>query len=212
MYALKGKAFLVIDAQTYMVYRDDDSGGLLPAAEKLAALLYDVRLTQAMPVFHATMTSSPSKDVLRYDHQPAGLNGTFNTLHILANCRPEGHEGLLLKDRYSAFSVPGLHPDLQAHGVDHLYVVGFHTSACVEETVSEATHHGYKVTVIKEATASPAAYRTAQGLDHIRAAGGELMGFDDFRKTIFPRNPLAVMAGTTNPHFDPETLLPLALS
>jgi len=63
-------------------------------------------------------------------------------------------------DAYSAFKDNSktveteLHRELKDKEVDELVVVGIATDVCVKETVRDAIEYGYKVTVVKDATAA----------------------------------------------------------
>lgn len=74
----------------------------------------------------------------------------------LWDLRPEvarlGHDHLVLKSLPSAFAGTDLHPWLQEHGVDTLTLVGYMTQNCVDSTAREASHRGYAVEVLLDAT------------------------------------------------------------
>ncbi|MBN2532212.1 MAG: cysteine hydrolase [Spirochaetales bacterium] len=65
---------------------------------------------------------------------------------------PENDEQVFKKNLYSAFSGTGglLHKYLQEKQIKHLIMTGIYSTGCVNATVCEAFHHGYKLTIIRD--------------------------------------------------------------
>jgi nicotinamidase/pyrazinamidase len=83
---------------------------------------------------------------------------------------------------YSAFSgqLPdgrSLLADLNAHGIDHLYVGGLATDYCVKQSVLDALRAGLRVTVLSDAIEGVNVREgdAAQALEDMRAAGAEVL-------------------------------------
>jgi nicotinamidase-related amidase len=67
---------------------------------------------------------------------------------------PAGEEPVITKLYPSAFEKTNLDPVLRAQGVQDLVLAGFMTHVCVNSTARAAFNHGYRATVVGNATAT----------------------------------------------------------
>lgn len=67
----------------------------------------------------------------------------------------------------NCFANTDLDLQLRQHGIEHIVVAGLLVNACVESTVRDAAERGYRVTVVRDATAgfSAAAMQAALDID-----------------------------------------------
>lgn len=202
MFRIQKSIFVIIDAQNFCVKRHDDEGGLRAAADNIKLLLNDARKTAAMPVFHVAMSTLDAGSGKCFRYCPQDFLMAHNALSLIEGCEPQGHEGLFLKVDFSSFSNPAFLHELRAFECERIYLCGFHTGACVEQTALDALQNGFNVFVIKGATASPGATRTEHGLKNIRDAGGTIISVEEFRRVLYPENPIYL--GPNNPHFSPN--------
>ncbi len=66
--------------------------------------------------------------------------------------KPEKNEPVFEKNMYSAFSgTQGrLELYLQERNIEHLIICGVYSTGCVNATICEAFHHGFKLTIIRD--------------------------------------------------------------
>ena len=66
--------------------------------------------------------------------------------------KPKKHERIFEKNMYSAFSGTNGQLDtyLKDKNIEHLVVVGIYSTGCINATICEAFHHGYKLTIIRD--------------------------------------------------------------
>ena len=66
--------------------------------------------------------------------------------------RPQPDEPVFEKNIYSAFSGTQGRLDkyLRNQGIEHLIISGIYSTGCVNATICEAFHHGYKLTIIED--------------------------------------------------------------
>ncbi|MGZ3182323.1 MAG: cysteine hydrolase family protein [Telluria sp.] len=88
-------------------------------------------------------------------------------LHAAVAARPRDH--LVDKALPSAFAGTDLQAWLEAHAIDTLALVGYMTHNCVASTAIDATHRGYQVEILSDATGAPP-YANRAG----RASGQQL--------------------------------------
>jgi ureidoacrylate peracid hydrolase len=80
------------------------------------------------------------------------LDGTWDAA-IVDRLKPLANEVIIRKTRYSGFSGTNLDYRLRYMGVNTLVVCGVTTNICVESTVRDAFHLGYKVALVSDGTA-----------------------------------------------------------
>jgi nicotinamidase-related amidase len=72
----------------------------------------------------------------------------------IAGLLPAEGEPVIHKHQPSAFTGTGLADALQALGVETLIIAGYMTHNCVDSTVREAFHRGYRVGIVADASAT----------------------------------------------------------
>ncbi|MET0407129.1 MAG: cysteine hydrolase family protein [Hyphomicrobium sp.] len=68
--------------------------------------------------------------------------------------KPESGEPVVVKNYPSSFEKTNLDDLLKSYGVEELAIAGFMTHVCVNSTARAAFNHGYRATVIGNATAT----------------------------------------------------------
>nr|HID59053.1 cysteine hydrolase [Desulfobacterales bacterium] len=66
---------------------------------------------------------------------------------IIPELKPDEHDQIVLKRRFSGFFETGLEEILRSHRIDEVEVVGVCTSICVMDTVGDLSSRDYSVTV-----------------------------------------------------------------
>lgn len=88
-----------------------------------------------------------------YDENPEAMFYS-NTLegNNFYKLTPKEDEQIFEKNLYSAFSGTDgrLHSYLQKKQIKHLVICGIYSTGCVNATVCEAFHNGYKLTIIRD--------------------------------------------------------------
>ena len=72
----------------------------------------------------------------------------------IAGLLPAEGEAVIHKHLPSAFTGTGLAEALQERGVETLLIAGYMTHNCVDSTAREAFHHGYRVGIVADASAT----------------------------------------------------------
>lgn len=80
---------------------------------------------------------------------PGSWNGDF-----CGNVRPQPHDPVITKHRYSAFHNTDLDLVLRSNGVRSVVLTGVATNVCVETTAREAFINDYYVAFVKDGTAT----------------------------------------------------------
>ena len=148
------RALLVIDVQA-----EYDDGALPIAWPPVDVAVANVRravdaaVAAGVPVVVVQQTEDSSAPAF-------ARGGPGWQLHPTLHGVPADH--VVEKQLPSAFSGTGLHDWLQASGIDAVTVVGFLTHNCVDSSVREALHRGYRVEVLDDATGT-VALRNAVG-------------------------------------------------
>jgi nicotinamidase-related amidase len=140
---LSKSALILIDCQN--TYREGvmQLEGVEPALQECAALLARARAA-GTPVIH-----------IQHD---AGAGGPYDThAHIgrIADIvAPADGEKVITKAYPSSFEKTDLDAELKRLGVEDLVIAGFMTHVCVNSTTRAAFNHGYRPTVVANATAT----------------------------------------------------------
>lgn len=93
-------------------------------------------------------------------HAPDGtasqilIRDTWNT-DIVDELRPDAHDTVVYKHRFSGFFETALHQVLQEADVKYLVVTGCTTSVCVESTIRDAMFLDYHSVLLEDCTAEP---------------------------------------------------------
>ena len=102
------------------------------------------------------------------------LDGTWDAA-IVDELMPLADEVVIRKTRYSGFSGTNLDYRLRYMGVETLIICGVTTNICVESTVRDAFHLGYKVVLISDGTAEIDEERYRASLKTMEYAFGKVI-------------------------------------
>jgi ureidoacrylate peracid hydrolase len=160
-------AVLVIDMQNDNLHPDGafaSTGAAVHAAEQNVVVnvrsVLDAARAVGAPVFHNRIVARPERAV-------GGANAPIFTMigpeslkdgswgaEIIDGLDPRADEIVLDRIRMSAFNGTSLDIMLRNLGVTDVVVVGVWTNMAVEHTARDAADHGYRVTVVSDATSS----------------------------------------------------------
>ena len=138
-------ALILIDCQN--TYREGimQLEGVEPALKECATLLTRARAAGA-PVIH-----------IRHDAGPGSPYDVRARIGAIADIvAPAAGETVITKTYPSSFEQTNLGAELKKHGVTDLVLAGFMTHVCVNSTARAAFNHGYRPTVVGNATATRA--------------------------------------------------------
>jgi nicotinamidase-related amidase len=163
---LSKSALILIDCQN--TYREGvmQLEGVEPALAECAKMLDRARAA-GIPVIHIQHDAGVGSP---YDVR--GHSGAI--ADVVA---PRTGEAIVVKAFPSSFEQTDLHARLQALGVTDLVLTGFMTHMCVNSTARAAFNHGYRPTVVANATATRVlanpvgAEPTAQQLHEVTLTG-----------------------------------------
>jgi nicotinamidase-related amidase len=136
-------ALILIDCQN--TYREGimKLNGVEPALVQCQVLLNRFR-SAGRPIIHIQHDAGPGSP---YDvSAPIGA--------IADVVRPEAGEPVVVKNYPSSFEKTNLDALLKGYGIEDLTIAGFMTHVCVNSTARAAFNHGYKSTVVANATAT----------------------------------------------------------
>ena len=102
------------------------------------------------------------------------LDGTWDAA-IVDELMPLADEVVIRKTRYSGFSGTNLDCRLRYMGVETLIICGVTTNICVESTVRDAFHLGYKVVLISDGTSEIDEERYRASLKTMEYAFGKVI-------------------------------------
>jgi nicotinamidase-related amidase len=139
-----GSVLVVIDGQLEYTIGRLPLAGIDAAVEEGARLLAFAR-ERRMPVIHAIHHSRPGAAVF----DPRGPMVGF--IPALA---PRDGEHVLAKSLPNAFAGTGLADVIAATGRREIVIAGFATHMCVSATARSALDHGFRSTVVANATAT----------------------------------------------------------
>src|SRR5262245_34864855 len=100
----------------------------------------------------------------------------------------------------SGFANTDLDMQLRAHGIEQLIVAGLIVNNCVEATVRDAAERGYRITVVRDATAGTSMEAMHAALDiNIHNYVSDIAAADEVVEALSP------LATASSPTPDPET-------
>lgn len=174
---LSKSALVLIDCQ--QTYREGimQLEGVEPALKECAALLKRARDAGA-PVIH-----------IQHD---AGAGTPYDTkapIGAIADVvAPAAGEKVITKAYPSSFEQTDLDQELKRLGVTDLVLAGFMTHVCVNSTARAAFNHGYRATVVGNATATRALANPASGgtLSAQELHNGALTALSDIFAIVVP--------------------------
>lgn len=150
--ALSKSALVLIDCQN--TYREGimQLEGVEPALKECAALLKRAREAGA-PVIHIQHDAG--------EGTPYDTKAPIGTIADVV--APVAGEKVITKAYPSSFEQTDLDAELKRLGVTDLVLAGFMTHVCVNSTARAAFNHGYRATVVANATATRALPNPANG-------------------------------------------------
>jgi ureidoacrylate peracid hydrolase len=165
--ASSASAVLVIDMQNDTVHADGayaSSGAVEHAASQNVIANVGTVLTAARaagaPVFYSRIVVYPVAG-LSGDNAPVFRMLAPDTFKvgswgaaIVDELTPQTGDVVLDRTRMSAFNGTGIDNMLRNLGIETLIVVGAWTNMAVEHTARDAADHGYRVTLVEDATSS----------------------------------------------------------
>ncbi|MFD3446192.1 cysteine hydrolase family protein [Microbacteriaceae bacterium 4G12] len=131
------KALLVIDVQNGMFHE----GNVVHKGEKLLQNLNDL-------LIQARSTETP---IFYLQHNaPAGKPLEYGTKgwEIHPYITPKNEDVVIQKTTPDSFFNTSLDKELKKQGIEHLFIAGIQTEACVDTTCRRAFSMGYKVTLV----------------------------------------------------------------
>jgi nicotinamidase-related amidase len=174
--SLAKSALVLIDCQN--TYREGimQLEGVEPALKQCARLLQRARDTGAL-VFHIQHDAGPGTP---YDvRAPIGA--------IADIVAPAAGETVIVETYPSSFEQTGLDAELKKRGVTDLVIAGFMTHVCVNSTARAAFNHGYRATVVGNATATRALANPVGGTVSAEAMhNGALTALSDIFAIVVP--------------------------
>jgi nicotinamidase-related amidase len=150
--SLAKSALVLIDCQN--TYRDGimQLEGVEPALLQCAKLLARAREAGA-PIIHIQHDAGPGS--------PYDVTAPIGTISDVV--APMAGETVITKTFPSSFEQTNLDAELKRLGVTDLVLAGFMTHVCVNSTARAAFNHGYRATVVGNATATRALPNPAGG-------------------------------------------------
>ncbi len=97
---------------------------------------------------------------------------------VIAELAPQADDLVIDKHGYDGFHESPLDSALRAKKIENLIVTGVMTDICVLATVAGATHHGYKVTVVRDGVATLWPEIQEASLDIIQRAYARVISAD----------------------------------
>jgi len=197
-------ALVVIDLANDFVYPGGviaDAGG--PAYQALAQAIVPTlkRLIEGaraagITVVYATDAHTPADTELR-KWPPHAMKGT-RLAEIVPELAPQPGDLVIEKTTYSPFASSDIESQLQARGIERLYVTGLHTDCCARHTSGDAFQKGYDLVWITDALAAFTDEAHRAGLEYFKA----WYASDPARQLVTSEQALTeweAMAGTLEP-------------
>jgi nicotinamidase-related amidase len=173
---LSKSALVLIDCQN--TYREGimQLEGVEPALKECAALLKRARDAGA-PVIHIQHDAGPGS--------PYDVRAPIGTIADVV--APAVGEKVITKAYPSSFEQTDLDAELKRLGVTDLVLAGFMTHVCVNSTARAAFNHGYRTTVVGNATATRSlANPTGGTLSAQELHNGALTALSDIFAIVVP--------------------------
>jgi nicotinamidase-related amidase len=173
---LSKSALVLIDCQN--TYREGvmQLEGVEPALKECAKLLQRVRDTGAT-VIHIQHDAGPGT--------PYDVRAPIGAIADLV--APAPGETVIVKAYPSSFEQTNLDAELKKRGITDLVIAGFMTHVCVNSTARAAFNHGYRTTVVGNATATRALANPVGGVVSAEAMhNGALTALSDIFAIVVP--------------------------
>jgi nicotinamidase-related amidase len=173
---LSKSALVLIDCQN--TYREGvmQLEGVEPALKECAKLLQRARDAGAT-VIHIQHDAGPGT--------PYDVRAPIGAIADLV--APAPGETVIVKAYPSSFEQTNLDAELKKRGIADLVIAGFMTHVCVNSTARAAFNHGYRTTVVGNATATRALANPAGGVVSAEAMhNGALTALSDIFAIVVP--------------------------
>ncbi len=154
-----GRSAAVVVVDVCRAYLDEgpfvDAGGRFEAARASAARIVGAARVAGVPVVFTRVLLAPDLvDAGWFAVKVPGLRAFAEGspyVDFPADPRPTGKEVVVTKQYASAYFGTTLASTLRARGIDTTITLGFSTSGCVRATALDATQHGFRSLVAREA-------------------------------------------------------------
>jgi len=168
-------AVIVIDLANDFVYPGGviaDAGGAEYQQKAQAivpglARLLDAARAAGVTVVYATDAHTP-EDVELRKWPPHAMKGTHEA-EIVEGVAPRAGDLVIEKRTYSPFTDTDIDAELQARGIERLYITGLHTDCCARHTSGDAFQRGYELVWVTDALQAFTDEAHAQGLEYFKA-------------------------------------------
>lgn len=125
-----------------------------PCAQIVGEIRRIVQAARAhmIPIIYVNDSHLPTDPEIRIwgEHSMKGSEGSS----IIGELRPLDTDFVLEKRTYSAFFETGLDMLLRSLRIERVVLTGIHTHICIKHTAADAFFRGYRVVVVKDATAT----------------------------------------------------------
>lgn len=167
-------ALVIIDLANDFVYPGGviaDAGGpayqalaqaIIPRLERLAAAARQA----GVQVVYATDAHTP-EDVELRKWPPHAMKGT-PLASVVSALAPQPGDLVIEKRTYSPFVSSDLEAELQARGIERLYITGLHTDCCARHTSGDAFQKGYDLVWVTDALAAFTEDAHRQGIEYFK--------------------------------------------
>lgn len=138
--------------------------------------------TRRIPVIYVNDSHLPLDPEIRIwgEHSMMGSEGS----RVIEELKPRPEDFVLSKRTYSAFFETGLDVLLRGLGVERIVLTGIHTHICVKHTAADAFFRGYKVVVVRDATATFRKEDHEWSLEYMRTVyGAEILTSEELLKS-----------------------------
>lgn len=150
----KKAAIVVIDLQCYFMDNDDPAAA---ATIEANVVLLEKARAKGVPVFlvrNVFDDLAEANPALRARHIE-GLKGLLRNdsrSEIMSQLGPKGDDKVVEKKHASGFAGSALKAELDALGVDTVYITGTSTSGCVRSSCIEGAALGFRMILVEEGT------------------------------------------------------------
>lgn len=119
------------------------------------------------------------------EHAMKGAEGS----RVIDELRPTDRDYVLEKRTYSAFFETGLDLLLRSLGATTVVLTGIHTHICVQHTAADAFFRGYRVVVVRDATATFDPRDHESAINYMRTMyGAEVVTSEELVRAWAPRS------------------------
>lgn len=175
-----GYALLVIDMSHDFIYGRLGCQPCAKIVENVGKVIRAAR-SAGVPVIYVNDSHLPTDPELKLwgEHSMKGDKSS----RVIEELEPAPSDYVLEKRTYSAFFETGLDPLLRSLGVRTVVITGIHTHICVQHTAADAFFRGYRVIVLKDATATFGAADHEGALNYMKTMyGAEILTTEELTR------------------------------